>query len=134
MCCNLIVTRRLPHLLCYTIEDNILQLRDTIEFSGNILDVVEICSKGLFLVSVDAVREPRSTDTWKSSPGTLIEAFQIFASADGPRCASIEDCLVTQINSTGTSHLPTALDEKKIKELNDIYYNLGNLRKKHFDD
>ncbi|KAJ5586761.1 tRNA (guanine-N(7)-)-methyltransferase non-catalytic subunit trm82 [Penicillium hispanicum] len=120
-------------LLCYTIEDDNLKFQGTIQCSGNVLDVAGIDSRGSLVVSVDAVREPGSTNTWNSTPGALLEAFQITHGPSGLAFNSTEDPLVTNINSNGSSELSTAIDAKKKKELDDSLYNLGNLRKRTFD-
>jgi tRNA (guanine-N(7)-)-methyltransferase subunit TRM82 len=45
-----------------------------------------------------------------------------------------EDPRTASINSGGTSDLPSALDAKQKKTYDDTLYNLGNLRKRTFDD
>ncbi|KAJ5688668.1 tRNA (guanine-N(7)-)-methyltransferase non-catalytic subunit trm82 [Penicillium macrosclerotiorum] len=58
-----------PELLCYTLEnDNTLKLQDTTKLSGNVLDLAVNTLSGAIAVSVDGVREPGSTDSWKASP------------------------------------------------------------------
>ncbi|KAJ6101945.1 hypothetical protein N7486_004372 [Penicillium sp. IBT 16267x] len=121
-------------VLCYTIEDNGLRAQDTIQLSGNVLGLVGIDSRGSVIVSVDTVREAGSTDIWKSSSGALLESFQIKLGPDGLKCVPTEDAMVANINSVGTSGLPTELNEKQQKEFNDSLYNLGNMKKKSHEE
>jgi len=83
---------------------------------------------------VDTVREAGSTDTWNSSSGVLLESFQINLGPDGLKYITTEDTMVANINSVGTSDLPTGLNEKQQKEFNDSLYNLGNMKKKHYEE
>lgn len=89
------------------------------------------------MVSVDGVREPGSTNTWRTSPGTpqaLLDSFHIKASQDGLELIRSEDPLAVGINSAGTSDLSASLDAKQKKELDTSLYNLGNLKKKASDE
>jgi tRNA (guanine-N(7)-)-methyltransferase subunit TRM82 len=83
---------------------------------------------------VDTVRESGSTDIWKSNSGALLESFQVSLGPAGLKCALSEDTMVVNINSVGTSNLPTGLNEKQQKEFNDSLYNLGNMKKKHYEE
>lgn len=83
---------------------------------------------------MDTVREAGSTDIWKSSSGALLESFQISLGSDGLKCVPTEDTMVANINSVGTSNLPIGLNEKQQKEFNDSLYNLGNMKKKHYEE
>ncbi|KAJ5630031.1 tRNA (guanine-N(7)-)-methyltransferase non-catalytic subunit trm82 [Penicillium herquei] len=121
------------HLLCYKLDEQGLQVQDTIQLSGNVLDVVGVSSSGSVFVSVDAVREAGSTDSWKSSSGALLESFKISVGADGIKLSATENPVATNINVVGTSHLPADLNEKQKKELNTSLYNLENLKKRPFD-
>ncbi|KAJ5170169.1 uncharacterized protein N7500_002952 [Penicillium coprophilum] len=120
-------------LLYYTLEsDNMITHQDTLQLSGNVLDVVGIDSRGSILVAVDTLREPNSTSAWKSSSQPPLETFRLSSGKWTPA----EDSVVTQINSEGTSSIPTTLEQKQQKELNDSMYSLGNLRKRDepYDD
>jgi hypothetical protein len=74
---------------------------------------------------VDTLRESDSISAWRSSSQPPLEAFR-FSSG---KWAPVEDSMVANINSEGTSSLSTTIEEKQQKELNDSMYNLGNLRK-----
>ncbi|KAJ5084839.1 hypothetical protein NUU61_009418 [Penicillium alfredii] len=124
---------RSSQLLCYTLDNESLNLQDTIQLSGNVLDVVGIDSRGLILVSVDTVREPDSTHSWKSapsSPQTLLESFRVNLGPDSLKWVPVEDSMAVKINAEGTASFPTILEEKLKREFDDALYSLGNLRKK----
>ncbi|EAW23262.1 putative tRNA methyltransferase [Aspergillus fischeri NRRL 181] len=125
-------------LLCFTLEsDGSLKAQNSIQASGNVLDLTVPDEKSSIVVSVDAVREAGSTQEWRtpSSPSTLVEAFRLKPASEGlldwePTSAAI----TAQINSEGTSEISADLNEKQKKELNDSLYSLGNLRKKNFGE
>lgn len=111
-----------------------MKLQDTIQISGNVLDLAGIDSRGTIAVSVDTVREPGSTNTWKSSPGapqTLVECFQASAGQDSLKWIPAEDPMAVNINLIGTADLAASLEAK---QKNDSLYTLVNLRKRQFDD
>lgn len=83
---------------------------------------------------MDTVHDAGSTDKLKSSSGALLESFQINLGPDGLKCVQTEDIMVANINSVGTSDLPAGLNEKQQKEFNDSLYNLGNMKKKHYEE
>jgi tRNA (guanine-N(7)-)-methyltransferase subunit TRM82 len=102
-----------------------------------VLDLTTLDSNGSLVVSVDAVRAPGSTDTWKESPvsaQSLTECLQIGISDGGLKWAVSEDSRTACINASGTSGLSAKLDAKQKKAIDDTLYNLGNLRKRTFDD
>ncbi|KAI2697992.1 hypothetical protein CBS147332_8547 [Penicillium roqueforti] len=114
-------------LLCYTLEsDNTITHQDTLQLSGNVLELVGIDSRGSIIVAVDTLRQSDSTCAWKSSSQPLLETFRL----DSGKWIPVEDSMVIKINSEGTSSLPTIIEQKEQKELNDSMYNLGNLRKR----
>jgi tRNA (guanine-N(7)-)-methyltransferase subunit TRM82 len=129
---------RSPQLLTFTLEDdNTLKLQGTIPLSGNVLDVTGISSKGTVVVSVDTIREPSSTTTWKSSPvtpQTLVEFFQVNSSQGSLSWSPADDSMAAEINSAGTTELSASLEPKEKKTFDDSLYTLGNLRKMKFDD
>lgn len=129
---------RSAQLLCFKFEqDSTLKFQDVIQLGGNVLDVVGIESTGSIVVSVDNLREPGSTNTWRSSPGassSLLESLHINSSQDGLKFGPSEDALAVAINSTGTSELSATLDAKQKKELDDSLYSLANMKKKVFDE
>lgn len=118
---------RSSQLLYYTLEsDNTITHQDTLQLSGNVLGLVGLDSRGSILVAVDTLRQSDSTSAWKSSSQPPLEAFRLSSG----KWAPVEDSMVIKINSEGTSNIPTAIEEKQQKELNDSMYNLGNLRKR----
>ncbi|KAJ5503603.1 hypothetical protein N7463_006477 [Penicillium fimorum] len=120
-------------LLYYTLEsNNTITHQDTLQLSGNVLALTGIDSRGSILVAVDTLRESNSTSAWKSSSQPPLETFGLSSG----RLAPVEDSMVIRINSEGTSSIPTPLEQKQQKELNDSMYNLGNLRKRDdpYDD
>ncbi|KAJ5086052.1 hypothetical protein N7532_010823 [Penicillium argentinense] len=125
-----------PELLSFTIEEDTLKLQDTIQCFGNVLDLTGIDSRGSIAVSVDTIREPGSTEAWKSTSGTpqkLLEYFQVSVEVESLKWKPVEDPLATSINSAGTSALPAELDDKQKKGFDDILYTLGVLRKRAYD-
>lgn len=121
------IESRSSQLLYYTLEsDNTITHQDTLQLSGNVLELNGLGSRGSILVAVDTLRQSDSTSAWKSSSQPPLEAFR-FSSG---KWAPVEDSMVIKINSEGTSNLPTTIEEKEQKELNDSMYNLGNLRKR----
>ncbi|OOQ84498.1 tRNA (guanine-N(7)-)-methyltransferase non-catalytic subunit trm82 [Penicillium brasilianum] len=127
-----------PQLLCYTLEsDNTLRSQGAVQLSGNVLDLASIDSQGSVIISLDAVREPGSTDMWKESPvspQTLTECLHFSISDEGLTWTVGDDTRTASINAVGTSSLPATLDAKQKKIMDDTLYNLGNLRKRTFDD
>ncbi|KOS38699.1 hypothetical protein ACN38_g10478 [Penicillium nordicum] len=114
-------------LLYFTLEsDNTITQQDTLQLSGNVLELVGLDSRGSILVAVDTLRQSDSTSAWKSSSQPPLEAFHLSSG----KWAPVEDSMVIKINSEGTSTLPATIEEKQQKELNDSMYNLGNLRKR----
>jgi tRNA (guanine-N(7)-)-methyltransferase subunit TRM82 len=121
------VKSRSSQLLCYTIaNDNTIAQQDTLQLSGNAIDLTSIDSKGSILVSVDTLRQSESTSAWKSSSGPLLETFRF----NSGKWAPVEDSMVLKINSEGTESLPASLEEKQKKELNETIYSVRNLRKR----
>lgn len=118
---------RSSQLLCYTLEsDNTITHQDTLQLSGNVLELIGLDSRGSILVAVDTLRESDSTSAWKSSSQPPLETFRLGSG----KWAHVEDSMVAKINSEGTSSLPTTIEEKQQKELNESMYSLGNLRKR----
>ncbi|CAG8893196.1 unnamed protein product [Penicillium egyptiacum] len=114
-------------LLCYTLEsDNTITHQQTLQLSGNVLELLGIDSRGSILVAVDTLRQSDSTSAWKSSSQSPLEALRLSSG----KWAPVEDSMVIKINSEGTSSLSTTMEQKEQKELNDSMYNLGNLRKR----
>jgi tRNA (guanine-N(7)-)-methyltransferase subunit TRM82 len=117
---------RSSQLLCYTLEnDNTLKQQETLQLSGNVIDLVSIGSKDTIAVSVDNLREPNSTSVWRSSPQALLETFRVEAGKWVPA----KDSIISKINSDSTTIVHTELDEKTTKSLNEQLYGLSVLRK-----
>lgn len=96
-----------------------------------------ISSKGTVAVSVDTIREPSSTTTWKSIPGspqTLVESFQVGSSQGSLIWSPADDSMTAEMNSAGTADLSASLEPKQKKVFDDSLYSLVNLRKMKFDD
>ncbi|KAJ5219324.1 uncharacterized protein N7498_001423 [Penicillium cinerascens] len=128
----------LSQLLSFTLEDDhTLKFQGTIQLSGNVFDVTGIPSKNTVAVCVDTIREPNSTNMWKSSPGTpqtLIETFQVSSSEGSLSWSPADDSMVTEINLAGTTDLPVNLEPNQKKVFDDSLYTLVNLRKMKFYD
>ncbi|KAJ6045093.1 uncharacterized protein N7446_003295 [Penicillium canescens] len=113
-------------LLCYTLEnDNTLKQQETLQLSGNVIDLVSIGSKDTIAVSVDNLREPNSTSVWRSSPQALLETFRV----EVGKWVPAEDSIVSSINTDSSTLVHTELDEKTTKSLNEQLYGLSVLRK-----
>lgn len=129
---------RSSQLLCYTLEhDNAPKLQDTIQLSGNVLDLAGIESTASVAIAVDTIREPGSTNAWKSGPGApqiLIESFRFSLDQGSLKLVPAEDSMAPNVNSIGTADLPASLDAKQKKAFDDALYNLVNLQKKNFDE
>ncbi|CAI7590963.1 unnamed protein product [Penicillium manginii] len=124
-------------LLCYTIEEETLKHQDTIQLSGNILDLTGLDSRGSIVVSVDNIRESGSTGAWKSgleAPQTLLEYFQVTTGQGSLKWNSAGDPLAANINAAGTSAIATDVDDKQKKALDGVLYSGGVLRKKQFGE
>ncbi|KAJ5157033.1 tRNA (guanine-N(7)-)-methyltransferase non-catalytic subunit trm82 [Penicillium canariense] len=125
-------------LLHYSLEsDSTLTLQDTIQLSGNVLDLVSMDLPGSVVVSVDTVREPNCTDTWKSGPASpqiLLESLRANSFEGSLKWSVAEDSKLAIINAAGTSDLSTTLEAKARKAIDDALYNLGNTRKKSYGD
>ncbi|KAJ5308711.1 hypothetical protein PENANT_c013G01043 [Penicillium antarcticum] len=113
-------------LLCYTLEnDNTLKQQETLQLSGNVIDLVSISSKGSIVVSLDNLREPNSTSVWRSSPQALLETFRV----EYGKWIPTEDSVVSKINDKDSTIVEAELDEKTTKSLNEQLYGLSVLRK-----
>ncbi|KAJ5788687.1 hypothetical protein N7457_003677 [Penicillium paradoxum] len=119
-------------LLCYTFENNnTITIQETLQLSGNVLDLVRNDSRGSIVVSVDTLRESDSTTAWRSTSNAALESFRF---TSGKWTPIEEDPMVLKINSEGTSSVPATLEQKQQKELNDYIYNVAVLRKRAGDD
>ncbi|KAJ5483903.1 tRNA (guanine-N(7)-)-methyltransferase non-catalytic subunit trm82 [Penicillium diatomitis] len=127
-----------PRLLCFTFEsDYTLKLHSHLQLSGNVLDLVTSGPNGSLIASIDAVREQGTGGSWRTSavsPQTLAERIQLELSSDVLSISAGQDSITESLNAAGTSNIPATLDAKQRKALDDTVYNLGNLRKRTFDD
>ncbi|KAJ5179202.1 tRNA (guanine-N(7)-)-methyltransferase non-catalytic subunit trm82 [Penicillium capsulatum] len=125
-------------LLYFTFEqDGTLKFQNTIKLSGNALEVACVESRESILVSVDGVREPDSTNTWRSNtegPQALLESFNVKTSQGDLEIVSSEDPLAVGVNSVGTSNLSASLDVKQKEALDSSLYSLENLKKKSVEE
>ncbi|BAE57938.1 guanine-N(7)--methyltransferase subunit trm82 [Aspergillus flavus] len=126
------------NLQCFVLgSDGTLKPQDPIEMSGNVLDVAIMEKDSTIVVSVDCIREKGSTHEWRASPtspSNLIESFRVKPGTENLEWEPVTESLVTNINMGGSSGIPADADTKQRKELNDVLYSLGNLRKKHGED
>ena len=129
---------RSPYVLYYTLEpDATLKLQGSIQLSGNILDLTSDEANSTIFVSVDCVREPGSTQTWRSgtsAPQILIESFCANWKQGRLQWEPIENSLVTNVNAQQTLKFPATIDGKRQKEINESLYNLEHLRKRAYAD
>ncbi|GMF68864.1 unnamed protein product [Aspergillus oryzae] len=132
------VFNRSSNLQCFVLgSDGTLKPQDPIEMSGNVLDVAIMEKDSTIVVSVDCIREKGSTHEWRASPtspSNLIESFRVKPGTENLEWEPVTESLVTNINMGGSSGIPADADTKQRKELNDVLYSLGNLRKKHGED
>ncbi|KAF9886841.1 tRNA (guanine-N(7)-)-methyltransferase non-catalytic subunit trm82 [Aspergillus nanangensis] len=118
-------------LRCFGLEsDGTMKSQAPVQLSGNVLDVAISEKDSTITVAVDSIREPQSTQEWRASPSSiLLEAFHAKPNASCLEWEPAAETVVAKINTTGTSDIPATADQKQKKELNDMFYSLGNLRK-----
>ncbi|EAW08228.1 putative tRNA methyltransferase [Aspergillus clavatus NRRL 1] len=125
-------------LLCFTLEsDGTMKAQNSIQASGNVLDLTISSKDSAVLVSVDAVHVAGSTQEWRATPSsssTLIEAFRLKSDTENVEWEPMSEAITSQVNSQGTSEISATLEEKQKKELNDALYSSGNLRKKNLGE
>lgn len=111
-----------------------MKAQPSIQALGNVLDVTTLeDDNSTVLISVDPIREPGSTQTWRAEPSiTLVEGFRAKVEGGAVEWTPAAETIVAQVNSTGTSEVSAsaATNPKQQKALNDALYGLGNLRKK----
>lgn len=132
---------RNPTLQTFTLETNgSITPQDPVQASGNVLDVQVSEDANTVLISVDCIREPGSTQEWRSSPvpsASLLEAFRLKqGSRNKLEWESVSDAVINTINEAGTSpvSLPADGDHKQKAALNNSLYTMTNLRKKLGED
>ncbi|KAI9372803.1 WD40-repeat-containing domain protein [Aspergillus egyptiacus] len=122
-----------PTLQVFTIESNgSLTPHESLKANGNILDLQVREDINTLLLAVDCIREPGSTQEWRStpsSPATFLEAFQLKGETESPQWDTVSDTMISTMNASGTIPVPEA-GEKEKQALNNSLYSLENLRKK----
>lgn len=114
-----------------------MKAQNSIQASGNVLDLTISSKDSAVLVSVDAVHVAGSTQEWRATPSsssTLIEAFRLKSDTENVEWEPMSEAITSQVNSQGTSEISATLEEKQKKEFNDALYSSGNLRKKNLGE
>lgn len=132
-----LTSRRSAQLQCFVLEAaGTLNAQVPIQLSGNALDLASMEATGDLVVSVDCVREPESTQQWKTtpaSPQTLLESFHAKAGPATLEWNPVHE-MTTTVNSEGTSDLTAPAEGKQRQELDESLYSMGNLRKKTYEE
>lgn len=142
----LICGQRIPALFCYTLRSiGQMEYSQTIQLSGNALDVTVLQHMDTIIVSTDNVHKPDSTRTTRSVPITgeiLVQAFTPRTSAEDelatwhevPKWQRALEPVMEAINRAGSFEISTessAPDSKsKQHSLGELLYALENLRKR----
>ncbi|EEA21569.1 tRNA (guanine-N(7)-)-methyltransferase non-catalytic subunit trm82 [Talaromyces marneffei ATCC 18224] len=125
-------------LLSFVLEGNgLIAPQESIQASGNILDLASIDENDSILIAVDSCHEPGSIKDWKNNsdePSVLVEEY-IVRLKDGKlsldRAASQA---INYINKQGTGSILAGVDEsswpKSQKAFSERLYSLHNLRKR----
>lgn len=123
-----------PNLLCYVLEPmGTMKFQSLISLSGNVLALTIMEPEGEILVSVDGVREIGSAHAWRtgsSSPQVLLECWKLKSGEDNLEWVDDHNLLTTTINVQGTEEV-LATEHRQRKELDNVLYGLGNLRKRN---
>ncbi|KAL2823189.1 hypothetical protein BDW59DRAFT_149062 [Aspergillus cavernicola] len=127
-----------PFLQYFTLETNgAITPHQPLKTSGNILDVHVREDINTVLISVDCIREPGSTQEWRStpvSPATLLEAFQLKQDTEMPEWETVSDSMISTINASETEVVSATTESKEKAVLNNSLYGLEHLRKKYFGE
>jgi hypothetical protein len=114
-------------------------LKDSIEFSGNVLDLVHLGDgSDMTIVSIDGLHQPGSTQTLRNdtnTPQTFLEGFTLQWRDDQSFLSrSSSGYLVDGINQYGSSSIPESKDEKSKtkleKEISVALYDTDIFRKR----
>jgi tRNA (guanine-N(7)-)-methyltransferase subunit TRM82 len=129
-------------LLSFVLEESgLIAPQESIQASGNILDLASIEENDTILVSIDSCHEPGSIKDWKNNTdeaSVLVEEYIVLLK-DGQlvldRAASQ---VVNYINKQGTARILAGVDEsmwqKSQKAFSERLYSLHNLRKRPTGD
>ncbi|KAL3458063.1 hypothetical protein BJX64DRAFT_280123 [Aspergillus heterothallicus] len=127
-----------PMLQTFTLSaDGILTSHTPLTCSGNILDVQVHSDSNALFISTDNIREPGSTQNWRSaptSPQSLLQAFTLRQEDAVLAWEPALDALTSSINAAGTSIVLAGSEKKAQTALNNSLYGLENLRKKTYGD
>ncbi|KAL3454815.1 hypothetical protein BJX65DRAFT_261462 [Aspergillus insuetus] len=127
-----------PTLLSFTLSsDGKLTTQKPLTTSGNVLDVQPHPTANTLIISVDNIREPGSTQDWRSAPAssqTLLETFTLKKGGETLEWESAPSALTDNINAAGTSTVSAGADKKAQTASNTSLYGLENLRKKTYGD
>ena len=121
----------MPVLLVFNVNaQGQLSCRHIVELSGNILDVVPLADPPLaFLVSIDNVHEPGSTDRWRQEPDPKLSMIQQLCL--DPKDGDVK--VLTKVLQREESFEVEPRTETNAKPqkpaLGEILYGLENLRK-----
>jgi tRNA (guanine-N(7)-)-methyltransferase subunit TRM82 len=133
---------RSQELLSFVLEESgLIAPQESIQASGNILDLASIEENDTILVSIDSCHEPGSIKDWKNNTdeaSVLVEEYIVLLK-DGQlvldRAASQ---VVNYINKQGTARILAGVDEsmwqKSQKAFSERLYSLHNLRKRPTGD
>ncbi|KAL2802669.1 hypothetical protein BJX63DRAFT_437661 [Aspergillus granulosus] len=134
ICLILVALEGNPTLQTFTLSPNgTLTTHKPLLASGNILDVQTHPNNNTIFISTDNIREPGSTQDWRSTPATPHSLLQTFTLKQGGKTLEWEsapDALSSSINATGTSIVSVNAQ----KAQNNALYGLENLRKKMYGD
>ncbi|EED16850.1 tRNA methyltransferase, putative [Talaromyces stipitatus ATCC 10500] len=129
-------------LLSFLLEDsgNILP-QESIQASGNVLDLTYLDENNMIFVSIDSCHEPGSIKDWKKdsdeSP-VLVEGYTVKVKDGKLVLDSVANQAVNNINAQGTAKVLAGVDEsswpKSQKAFSERLYSLQNLRKRTTGD
>ncbi|KAL2834058.1 hypothetical protein BJY01DRAFT_224607 [Aspergillus pseudoustus] len=103
---------------------------------GNVLDVKTYPKNNTIFVSTDNIREPGSTQDWRtpSAPQSLLQAFTLKQGGEALEWEPALAALTGSVNAAGTSAVLAGAEKKVQTALNNSIYGLENLRKKTYGD
>jgi tRNA (guanine-N(7)-)-methyltransferase subunit TRM82 len=111
--------------------------QQSLQLSGNVLDVTEAENDNTVFVSVDGVHESGSTRTWRdevTQPQIFVQAFTMKTQGENKAYEPANSPTIDNINRHGTEDILKSTDEaaraKEQKVLSESLYNVGNLRKR----
>ncbi|KAL3481228.1 hypothetical protein BJX99DRAFT_219380 [Aspergillus californicus] len=126
-----------PDLQTFTLDSKgTLTPEQPLKTTGNILDIQPREDINTVLISVDNIRQPGSTQEWRSSPSPapLLEAFQLKPGTEISEWTTVSDNMLSTINASNTVAISATTEGKDKTALNNSLYGLENLRKKAFGE